>query len=272
MVLLSGFIKETTASKLNELKGHGELRPYLGCSQIGHDCMRYLWLSFHWCYEQEIHARLKRLFLRGHREEPEIIKELTQIGIRCYDDQAECNFVSGHMSGHCDGKAIGVIEAPKTEHLLEFKTASDKKFKEMVKLKVQKANPVYYAQLQIYMLGLKLTRALFIMVNKNDDTFHIERIRFDKGFAEDLVRKGSYIVSSEKPDPIQKPCSKTWFKCKWCDARAVCMEGAKPLKTCRTCKKVLILEGAKWGCSFRDMEISTSQQRQGCKQYECMSL
>ena len=35
MVLMSGFIKETTASKLNELKGHGELRPYLETGDTG---------------------------------------------------------------------------------------------------------------------------------------------------------------------------------------------------------------------------------------------
>lgn len=259
---------ETTASKLDTLKGEGQLRPYLGCSQIGHECMRYLWLSFRWCFEDDVSARLKRLFLRGHREEPEIIKELEQIGIRCYDDQAECTFVNGHMSGHCDGKAIGVIEAPKTEHLLEFKAMNDRNFKDIRKKGVKDSKPIYYAQMQVYMLGLKLTRALFIVVNKNDDSYYVERVYFDKGYAEDLVRKGRYIITSEKPDPIQKPFGPTWYQCKWCGAKPVCMDGVMPLKTCRTCKRVDILDGGKWACNLYSIELSTSQQRKACDKYE----
>jgi len=263
---------KTTAGELDKLVGDATLRPYLGCSRIGHSCMRFLWYEFRWAFKGSIDARLKRLFWRGHREEPEIIKELQQIGIRCYDDQAECNFVSGHMSGHCDGKCIGVPEAPHTEHLLEFKTASDKKFKEMKKKKVQQANPTYYAQLQIYMKGLHLTRALFIMVNKNNDEYYVERVRYDAGFADDLIRKGTSIVLAETPPSIASPFGPTWFECKWCDAKEVCF-GATPInKTCRTCQAIHIMDGGKWGCTKLGIELATGQQRLACNLYEVLGI
>lgn len=266
MVLLSKFQNQnkTTAGELDKLVGDGHLRPYLGCSQIGHHCDRYLWFSFRWCFKQEISARLKRLFWRGHREEPEIVKELAQIGVYCYADQQEITMVHGHMKGHTDGSCIGVIEAPKTEHLAEYKTASNSKFNEMKKQGVQKANPTYYAQLQIYMRKLKLTRALFIMVNKNNDEYYVKRVRLDKGFADDLERKGFSIIMRENPPAIPQYCSKSFFKCKWCDAFNVCY-GLEPfLPTCRTCVHIEIQDHGMWSCGFHGIDLATDQQRLGC--------
>ena len=272
MALLNQFKnkKKTTAGELNKLVGDGHLRPYLGCSQIGHHCNRYLWLSFRWCFKQEIPARLKRLFLRGHREEPEIVKELAQIGAYCYADQQEIVMVHGHMKGHTDGSCIGVIEAPKTEHLAEYKTASDKKFKEMVKLGVEKANPTYWGQLHIYMRKLGLTRALFIVVNKNNDEYHVERVTLNPAFADSLERKGFSIIVAEQPPAITSPCSKTYYLCKgrgtknWCDAYNVCHGITEPLPTCRTCIHIEIQDNGMWACDFHGIALSTGQQRLGC--------
>jgi len=270
MVMINKYdnCNKTTAGELDKLVGDATLRPYLGCSRIGHPCSRFLWLEFRWAFKGHIGARLKRLFWRGHREEPEIINELQQIGIKCYDDQAECNFASGHMSGHCDGKAIGVPEAPLTEHLLEFKTASDKKFKEMKKKGVEKANPTYFGQLQVYMKGLRLTRALFIMVNKNDDTFYVERVPYESAKANSLIRKGQSIILSEIAPSIMAPCSPTYYSCKWCDAHGVCFGTVPVNKTCRTCQAITILDEGKWGCTKLGIELATGQQRLACNLYE----
>ena len=46
---------------------------------------------------------------------------------------------------------LGIPEAPKTWHVLEFKTHNSKSFAKLEKEGVQKSNPMHYAQMQVYM-------------------------------------------------------------------------------------------------------------------------
>jgi hypothetical protein len=267
MVALNGIFK-TTLGEIEKLGEKQEHRPYLGMSQIGHSCSRYLWYSFRWAYEINHSARLLRLFNRGHREEPAIVETLNKIGIICYGDQTEIVMAHGHAKGHCDGMSMGVIEAPKTVHLNEYKTMSDKYFKEVCKLGVKASKPIYYAQCQIYMKKLKLTRTLFIAVNKNDDSMYIERIKYSKDFADELERKAEDIILSEKPP--KKEFDSTWFECKYCDARDICHFEGIPEKNCRTCENCDILPEGKWECSRHNIPLATGQQRIGCNKYQLL--
>ncbi len=269
MVQLSNF-KNSTATKIEDNDQPTEMRPYLGMSKIGHSCERYLWYSFRWCYNKMLPARMVRLFNRGHLEEIRFINELERIGVRCYGDQTEVIMAHGHSKGHCDGMCIGVVEAPKTEHLLEFKTMADKYFKEVVKKGVKSSKPVYYAQTQIYMSKLKLTRALFGAVNKNDDSLYWERIKLDSGFADDLERKAERVVLSEIPP--ERPFKSTWFECRFCDAKSVCHENAEIYKTCRTCESMDILPEGQWSCSKYDLTLVTAQQLVPCKFYKMIDI
>ena len=265
---------ETTKHAIDGGEVELEFRPYLGMSQIGEECARALWYSFRWMYRDTTSPRMVRLWNRGHREEPELIKELERIGMTCSGDQAEMLAAWGHMKGHRDGVGIGVIEAPKTPHLLEFKTLSDKNFKKLQKVKLAKYSSKYWAQVHCYMKFGKLTRCLFIAVNKNDDDLYIERIHYDKNVAEDMIRKGEFIVQSDVP-PARAYSTKTFFACKWCPANSICWEGAEPQKNCRTCKYGNPLTGENagmqgtWVCTLPDefVTIPLEIQRTGCKNY-----
>ena len=260
-------------------------RSYLGMSGLGDPCARKLWYDFRWYSPDAITPRLKRLFARGHREEPEIEKILREIGYIVNDaktiediladtgctldedNQIEMVAGFGHMKGHSDGVVENVVEAPLTVHLAEYKTASDSKFKGYKKVNnLKKSHPVYYAQTQLYMHFLKLTRCLWIVVNKNDDDLHIERIRYDKGFAEDLIRKGESIIIAEFPHKAAYP-SKTFFECRWCNHKEICWSNAAPQMNCRTCDYISIEHGGKWECIYHKAELSTAKQRKGCENY-----
>jgi len=245
-------------------------RPYLGMSQLGHPCERYLWYSFRWFYKSSYSRRIDRLFDRGHREEPVVIKELERIGLTVEDSQLEFVEGWGHIKGHCDGVVEGVLEAPKTTHILEIKTASEKKFKEMCKLHLKEANPVYYAQCQLYMHMSKLTRALFVMVNKNDDNWYIERIKYDKNKARELIHKGRRIILAQTPPTRQFPSS--YFACRRCDAYQICHKGAEvEEKNCRTCKySAPLASQGEWSCSFAGVVTITGleAQKKGCVDHE----
>ncbi len=255
-----------TISKINKGTVKVELRPYLGMSQLGHSCSRYLWYSFRWCFKEELSARIIRLFNRGHREEPEVWKMLESVGVKCYGDQEEAEDIHGHCKGHIDGKCIGVIEAPKTEHLLEIKTMSDKYFKDVVKQGVKASKPIYYAQCQLYMKKFKLTRTLFVAVNKNDDSVYIERLKNVGFVADELLKKGeSIILSEEPPVKMYKP---TWWECRFCNANNICHNNAKPEVNCRTCDYLDLELKGEWSCNKHEKSRTTSQQRIPCDMYK----
>jgi hypothetical protein len=226
-----------------------------------------LWYAFRWCFEEEISERQSRLFGRGHREEAVIVEALEKVGIRFCGDQDEIVFAHGHCKGHRDGEVVGVLEAPKTPHLAEFKTMNDRNFKEVCKLGVAASKPGYYAQCQLYMKFFKLTRTLFVAVNKNDDSMYIERLKYDKESADRLTRKAEDINLSELPP--SKRFDPTWYECKWCSANKICHSGEAVLRNCRTCQFIDIYPGGEWKCQkYGDLHLATDQQRLGCELYE----
>jgi len=261
--------KRTTKQALSEQSEIQDVRPYLGMSQLGHSCERFLWYSFRWCYQEEISARKLRLFDRGHREEPAIIEAISKIGISVYDCQQEISAVHGHVKGHIDGKAIGVIEAPKTIHLAEFKTMNDKAFKDVVKSGVKVSKPIYYVQSQLYMFALNLDRTFFLAVNKNDDDYYIERLELEPAVSEyHLTRAEDIILAEQIPEKKYKP---TWYECKWCAANDICHNKKKVEANCRMCQSCDILPKGQWSCSiYDDLIITSSQQRLGCKNYKVL--
>lgn len=234
-------------------------RGYLGGSEIGHQCRRYLWYKFRDCVEVKFDGRLYRLFNRGHREEVILIGELRAIGCEVQEGpepgkQFGVEAVNGHFRGHADGVAIGVPEAPKTWHLLEFKTASEKKFNELKKLgSIVKWNAQYFAQVQVYMQLLQLDRCLFLVVNKNTDELYSERIERNAEAAKTLLdRAESIIKSTTPPDRIaDRPDD---FRCKFCSAHALCWGQGEslvpvPELSCRQCCHASPIEGGKWSCA-----------------------
>src|SRR5690606_18060325 len=132
-------------------------RGYLGGSEIGRESGRQSWYRFRWALRPAFEGRMLRLFDTGHREDPRIIEELKRIGVEVHEKdestgkQWRFTALGGHFSGGLDGVARGILEAPKTWHLLEFKTANTKTFKRVKKDGVERAQPVHFAQMQVYM-------------------------------------------------------------------------------------------------------------------------
>lgn len=263
--------KPSTKAKLEEGMISELPRTYMGMSGLGDSCNRKLWLQFRWCTVEEHTRRLGRLFSRGHREEKHIIADLSRIGIVCSSVQLTMVAGFGHIKGHNDGTAVNVPEAPKTRHLLEFKTLSDSSFKSVMKKGVKIDKPIYYAQVQLYMHHLKLTRCLWIAVNKNNDDYFVTRIKYDKEFAKELIRKGEDIILMEQMPPIRAPHSPTYFKCKhMCSGYNVCFRNAKFKKSCRSCKKGRPAVNGEWECFYHNSKIPIDFQRKGCDNYEAI--
>ena len=240
-------------------------RPHMGVSLLGHHCDRWLWINFRWAVVEDFDGRILRLFRRGHSEEDTIIKDLRNIGIDIRSSQRRVDF-GNHVSGSLDGVIeSGVPEAPKSRHVAEFKTHSKKSFDDMVKNGVEKSKPMHYIQMQVYMHGTSINRALYLAVCKDDDRIYTERVKYDKKVAEDAIIRGKRIAMSDR---MPEPCSAdpSWYQCKFCPAHSFCHK-AEPTKrvNCRTCAHSTAMPDSTFRCERHDADaIPEDFQHEGC--------
>jgi hypothetical protein len=250
-------------------------RDHLGASLLGHDCDRYLWLTFRWAHDPQHSGRMLRLFDRGNREEAWIIDDLRAAGFQvldrehkpecalrkwvdllgqseqdppvcdCSDDfrghQLRVAFGGGHVGGGLDGIVTGLLEAPAKPHVLEVKTHNKKQFEKLLADGCKRTKPMHWAQAQVYMRGRNLDRCYYIAVCKDDDRIYTERIHLDRQAADDLIAHGQLIVGMPRPpmrmDPSYPPCRYTTAEGATfdCDFHALCHGAAVPERNCRTC-------------------------------------
>lgn len=244
-------------------------RPHLGPSSFGSPCERKTWLDFRWAVRPNFSGRTFRIFRRGHNEEEPVVSDLRAIGIDVQatgGDQSRVNF-GAHVSGSIDGICrSGVPGAPAKPHILEIKTHNSKSFASLVKAgSVQADKPAHWIQMQAYMHGAGIDRALYVAVCKDDDSIYTERVRYDQEAAEKAVARAQRITMSERmPEPLS--ADPTWYQCKGCPAHALCHEGA-PTKqvNCRTCAHSTPRDDSTWYCERHQAgPIPTEHQRTGC--------
>lgn len=286
---LKGLIPEGTAT-VNAIyawrKAEGDAqkrRGYIGASSIGKECERDIWYGFRFCNQPDFDGRMYRLLERGDIEEPRMVRELRGIGCEVHEVNPEngkqfaVTAMCGHFGGHMDGCALGIIEAPLTWHVLEFKTMAAKYFAKLKKDGVKKEKPVHYAQMVIYMGFTKMDRALYMACNKDTDELYSERIRFDSKEFLKLAEKIKRILEATcPPDRISKRPDD--FRCKFCDSQALCWGTGEvclpiPSRTCRSCCHATPLQeddtltvGA-WKCEKYEVEIPFEAQLEGCDEH-----
>ena len=253
--------------KVHERSQEGP-RGHMGCSMLGHPCDRWLWLSFHWAVIERFPGRILRLFRRGQNEERLIVYDLRSIGMEVQFTGANQKRVDFgcHVGGSMDGIIVsGVPEAQKTKHVLEAKTHSLKSFNDLVKHGVEKSKPMHFIQMQTYMLGEGIDRALYVAVCKDDDRIYTERVKLNKEIAQKAVLRGHKIATDTRmPPPLSTDPS--WFECKFCPAHEFCHK-TKTTKevNCRTCAHSTAEEDGTWSCEKYETTIPTEQdQLNGC--------
>jgi len=253
--------------------GNEPARGYLGASALGKPCSRALWYGFHWAKPAQFPGRIHRVFQTGHLQEPRVVSDLRGIGCVVNEVDPATGKQWGyseastgyHLAGNLDGQVTGVPGAPKTKHVLEVKTSSDKYFKIMQKDGVEKAKPEHFAQMQLYMHWSQCTRALYFVVNKDNDEIYTERLEYSHDKAHALIDKALAIITSDAP-PARLSEDPTWYECKFCDYQDMCHGQALPAVTCRSCAhSTPVLTGtATWTCAKFDCEIPLEGQREGC--------
>lgn len=238
----------------------------ISVGEIGETCDRALWYTLHWASQPEtLDGRKLRLFATGHLEEDRLVEDMARIGVEVYGQQDRIRLVSGFVRGRCDGKAIGIPEAPKTEHLLEFKSSNEEQFKKLQKEGVKSAKPLHYGQCQIGMHAFGLSRCLYLAACKNTDTLHAERIEYDAEYCLRQLARAERLVRAEGP-PSRISENPEFFGCKFCKHKAVCHEATWPRVTCRSCVHSTAEMGGDchWSCARFCKPLSVDEQRAAC--------
>lgn len=247
-----------------------ERRTYIGASVIGTECSRKLWMSFRWAFVEKFEGRILRLFNRGQREEAVFIQELLDIGCQVEGLQHGGEACNGHFRYHCDGVVLGLVEAPKTWHVVDFKTMGEKSYKRFIGCKTAddlfKEFPEYFAQLQVEMLLMGLERSALFAVNKNTDELHMMRMELDKDASTFFLRKAEEIIGAVAPAACERTPAD--FRCRFCAAHALCFGEQCPEINCRTCCYSTPVEDGKWVCDKRGGDVLDKEtMRAGCNQH-----
>jgi hypothetical protein len=254
-----------------EQKQRREQHPRLAASGLG-SCEKMQWDKFRWLFPAEIFdAQKLSIFETGEHWETRLVQRLRDAGMIVDDvdpatgEQWRIVFAGGHASGRTDGKVMGVPEAPKTAHVFEAKSMNDRAFKALLKADcVRDGKPEHFAQVQVYLHCQGLTRALYLAVNKNDDSLYVERIEYDALAATALMTRAERIVTSDRRPACSCPVYflKAGYGCAPND-------GLMPARSCRSClHSTAHLDGdARWSCSRWNRDLTLDEQKVGCPQH-----
>ncbi len=256
---------DTTLQKIEDVGKTTNVKPrnYLGMSQLGHNCERFLNYYFRHCFTEDISAQSNRIFRTGHKAEDDMIADLKAAGITVYGEQDEYSIVSDHCRGHNDGIGIGFPEEPDKPHIIEFKTSNDTAFKKLLKEGVKVSKPMHYDQMTLYAHLKDLDHAMYMVLNKNTSQYYVEQVTIDHEHAKSLIEKADRIITQETLP--QKIGGMSWFECKWCSAYDICQLNKPITPSCRNCKFVSIEEQGQWKCLKTDQFLD---QYEPCGEYQ----
>lgn len=242
MVAIPDFKIDPTLAAMHaavEDRGNSEpKRDYLGASILGHKCERFVWYNLNHAEKSApIEARGFYAIEDGHRTEQLVIERLRLIsGITVWDKDEtgeQFGFKDGRFSGHLDGVILGLLQAPKTPHVLEVKCCNEKKFNELIKLKdkhgekaaLEQWDYTYYVQGMIYCGKMDIDRHYLLVATPGGRNIVSCRTDFNKDFYQSMLQKKDRIISStQAPERISS--YKEFYECKFCRFSDFCWKDA----------------------------------------------
>lgn len=260
-------------------------RNHLGASLIGKECKRYLWYVFRWCHKENFDGRMQRLFNRGHREEARFIEWLEGIGAKVYFEnrnvppnekgeypQYRISGVMGHFGGSLDAIIILPERYGIPEPILgEFKTnGTGAGFDKLERDGMAVAKAEHYAQTSTYGKKYDFRYVLYMNINKNDDSIHVELVKLNHQLGEQMEVKAELIIMSQVPPPRLSD-NITFRSCAYCSMKEICHKGAVVERNCRSCKNAKPVENAQWFCSVHNDVIPKHIIPLACDSYKSIT-
>ncbi|MBX9760664.1 MAG: oxidoreductase [Beijerinckiaceae bacterium] len=249
----------------------------LSLSAFGTECDRQVWYGWRWAYKPRAkEGRMARLLVTGDREETRMAQDLRDIGVELLDRNPETGrqwavtAFGGHVQGRLDGIGRGFLEAPKTPHVVEFKTHSKKSFEELKKKGLKAAKPGHYWQVIGYLHLTGYSRGFYLAHCKDNDELFVDRVEADPVAGATLMARAERILRFAQPPAriVEDPTSKAAFVCRFCDAAHLCHQGAWSRPHCRTClHSEAVVETGEWRCVRHERMVSIDEQKVGCSNH-----
>lgn len=237
--------------------GENGERQYLGASEIGNECSRYLWLKFHKYITPEVfEPRMHRLFHRGHDQEGYFEYYLRELGFEIIENcYSQVRFKDGFFSGAPDG----IVSKDGVKYVCEYKTHSLKSFDKLKLGDLEKDFPKHFAQMQINGSKFGCSHAIYLAVCKNDDRLFCDVIEIDLTKVKAIEDKAECISMADKP-PERIATKSTAFACKFCHAKNVCWGFEMPRVNCKNCTSVeKNRSDGTWSCdSHKQLDVRGS--------------
>lgn len=197
-------------------------RNYVGGSILGTSCDAALWYDIkHPVVIDD--PRVNRIFDMGNLIEDYVIRLIEEAGITIHKRDSDGNqfgFIDTPIAGHIDGVLIGIPESS-VPHLFENKSMNDSNFNKFKKEGLKNYSEKYWAQVQVYMHYMKLTRCLFVAMNKDNQELHFERVEYSEMEAVYYINRGKEIYAATERPP-RRYNTKAAFGCKFCSHRDRC--------------------------------------------------
>jgi hypothetical protein len=178
----------------------------------------------------------------------------------------------GHFGGSLDGIAQfpphwGIDEAV----LAEFKTSgTGKKFDNLAVNKMPVEKKEHFAQTSTYGFKYGFRFVLYLCINKNDDSLHVELAKLDHRLGEQMIAKSKLIIGSQTPPPRLSD-NPTFMDCRICDMKDICHEGKTIERNCRSCVNAVPVDGGQWHCELENAVIPSDFIPKGCANYKAIA-
>ena len=154
--------------------------------------------------------------------------------------------------------------------LAEFKTSNNKLFRPFDKNTLEHVRIEHFIQCHIYMHYTGVSRALYMVVNKDSDEIYTEFVNYSNDVASYYIDRAKRIITS--PIPLERVNDDpSWYKCAMCEFRVICHGKDEFARNCRTCIHATPKTDAGdkvWFCEVHHKELTFQDQKQGCECYE----
>jgi hypothetical protein len=213
-------------------------RTYLGASMMGKECGRAVAFEYHQVPKDPTRGfsgQLYRVFDMGHDGEERMAQYLAVAGFELRTVNREGKqfgyaLADGRMKGHIDGVIVGGPDVGCAwPALWENKALNDKGFGDVTDKGIEKAKPLYYAQVQIYMAYMALERCLFTCINRDTGEIYCEIIPLDAVKAQAYSDRGVKVLESRTPQDFPRISrDQTDYRCRFCDWHDACWSAPIP--------------------------------------------
>lgn len=202
-------IKDSIYENIWNKKKYEKPRYYLGFSQIGQECSRYLWLDFH---KKELKKPFSEkqavIFENGHWAEKKLIQQMRDAGLVITDQQMEMSLFDGLFMGHPEG--LTTIK-PYGNVIFEIKELQKSDWNKYKKYGVEVTSSTYYAQAIMLAGYLGLPGTYWIAENKDNQDLYEEWIPSNITTYNMLCSKAERILYGEIPKGVSS--RRDFWKC-----------------------------------------------------------